>query len=189
MSHGTDSALAKYQIFAERVSEKFTDILAHNPSSMQCRNGCNSCCAPNLSVFTIEAEYIHRYLQSSPALRAQVHANAAKDPFKGTRCAFLGPAGDCLIYEARPIVCRSHGAPGFYPNFDDSDEPHYDVCPLNFTDIELQSLAAVNFINIGILNATLVGLNRELGEDSGKRFTLDQNLSETSPLQQQQEST
>jgi Fe-S-cluster containining protein len=27
------------------------------------------------------------------------------------RCAALDPGGRCLIYAARPVVCRSHGAP------------------------------------------------------------------------------
>lgn len=61
----------------------------------------------------VEAHAIAHHVATVPAAdRAELAALAARavDPAR-VRCAALGDDDRCRIYEARPIVCRSHGAP------------------------------------------------------------------------------
>lgn len=94
---------AKVDAFFERVAQRHGD-------DMQCATGCSDCCHVRLTVTQIEASAIRAELATwTAARRAELSANAAAAP--ADRCAALDPAGRCLIYAARPITCRSHGAP------------------------------------------------------------------------------
>lgn len=54
-----------------------------------------------------------------------------------TPCPLLGEDGACLVYEHRPMLCRTHGL----PNIDDSGESFSDLyCTLNFEGIDPLSL-------------------------------------------------
>jgi len=44
-------------------------------------------------------------------------------------CPNLSESGDCLIYESRPLVCRTFGLP-----LREGDRYIGDVCELNFND-------------------------------------------------------
>ena len=94
---------AKVDAFFERVSQRHGD-------DMQCATGCSECCHVRLTVTQIEADAIRAELATwSPERRDQLRANAVSAP--PDRCTALDPAGRCLVYVARPITCRSHGAP------------------------------------------------------------------------------
>jgi hypothetical protein len=63
-----------------------------------------------LTVTRVEAKAIRDAISTwSSEDRAALGANAAAA--LPDRCAALDPAGRCMIYGARPVVCRSHGAP------------------------------------------------------------------------------
>ncbi|CAN5891354.1 hypothetical protein BH11MYX3_BH11MYX3_37680 [soil metagenome] len=98
-----DEVTAKVDAFFARVS-------ARHGGDMQCHTGCSDCCHTRLTITGVEAAAIRSELAGwDPARRAALAANAAAAPTD--RCSALDPAGRCLIYEARPVVCRSHGAP------------------------------------------------------------------------------
>ncbi len=150
-----------------RVSEKFAQIEAKHGDSFACQKGCHSCCKPDLTVSPIEAHAIGQYI------KAESIENT--DPFGIKRCTFLAKDGACVIYPVRPLVCRSHGAPLQY--FDQATKSHFrDVCPLNFTDKELTSVAAEDVMNLDTLNTLLATLNVQAfgKKDALKRIPLDQ---------------
>jgi len=82
-----------------KVDAFFSSVQERHGDDMQCGTGCSDCCHVRLTVTAVEAAAIR-------ALARRVTPNA--DPAK---CAALDELGRCQIYEARPIVCRSHGAP------------------------------------------------------------------------------
>ena len=82
-----------------KVDAFFQSVRDRHGDDMQCGSGCSDCCHVRLSVTAVEAAAIR-------ALGRRVMPNP--DPEK---CAALDEHGRCQIYEARPIVCRSHGAP------------------------------------------------------------------------------
>ncbi len=128
-----------------RVDAHFADASARQPDQIHCRLGCDGCCAPGLSVFGIEADRIAAALsqmgRDNPALR-QVVRERGRAGDSLDRCALL-VAGRCTVYEARPIICRSHGVAVRDP---DGEIGH---CELNFDTAEPEAgtvleLEAVN---------------------------------------------
>ncbi len=93
-----------------KVDAFFARVEARHGADMQCATGCSDCCHARLTVTGTEARAIERELATwEPERRGALTANAAAA--SADRCAALDPSGRCLIYAARPVVCRSHGAP------------------------------------------------------------------------------
>lgn len=103
MSNRLGELTAKVDAFFARVERRHGD-------DMQCSTGCSDCCHVRLTVTEVEAAAIRAALAAwPPARRAELAANTAAAP--PDRCTALAPPGRCLIYDVRPVVCRSHGAP------------------------------------------------------------------------------
>lgn len=93
-----------------KVDAFFDRAAARHGDDMQCARGCSDCCHTRLTVTTVEAYAIWEHLQGvSQEQRETIAAAAAAQ--SEDRCSALGPDGRCRIYDVRPIVCRSHGAP------------------------------------------------------------------------------
>jgi uncharacterized protein len=91
-----------------KVDAFFARVEARHGNDMQCRSGCSDCCRVRLTVTGVEAAAIRDEIGSWTDDRRRALAQSADDP---ERCRALANDGRCLIYQARPIVCRSHGAP------------------------------------------------------------------------------
>jgi len=145
--------LTEYQEFLEYADKYFRQIRAKHSSSFQCRKGCTGCCEPDLSVLTIEATNITRYLLAHPELIVELERLEAEDPHHGSRCSFLKRDGGCGIYPVRPFVCRSHGAPIAIAR-----EEYYqiDVCPLNFLNNPIEELEQEDFFILDQWNEELL---------------------------------
>jgi hypothetical protein len=90
--------------------------------------------------------------EETDAIRARLEAGRA-DP----RCPLLSDAGQCRVYDARPMICRSHGLP-----IQVGEPPQRDVCPLNFPEgPPVETLEADVVLDVNRLNAT-VGLISQL---------------------------
>ena len=152
-------ALANYHQLLAKVDEKFTEIRARHVSDFQCAKGCHSCCKTGLSVGTLEAFAIEEWISGRPEIKAKIDALAHANPHKGKRCKLLDNDGACTIYAARPIVCRSHGAP---LKFREKEAELRDVCPLNFGG-DVSSLQGENVINLDMLNTLLVLIGQQFG--------------------------
>ena len=149
MSLDLKSALQHYFTLRNRVSEMFASVAKKYPADFACRVGCHSCCKPGLTVSAIEAAAIQEHLQKSPT---------EFTAYGRERCAFLDKAGRCTIYEARPVVCRSHGAPLQF-KAEGSDALLRDVCDLNFRETDLGEIPAADVLNLETLNTLLATLN------------------------------
>ncbi len=62
--------------------------------------------------------------------------------------------GCCLLYDYRPIICRTHGLPILTTH---GGQPLIDFCPMNFVSTETIPGSAV--INLDRLNETLAVVN------------------------------
>jgi hypothetical protein len=92
----------------DKIDAFFARVEARHPDDLECRTGCSDCCHVRLSITTAEAESIRALVAAWPEQRRRALA-AITAP--ADRCAALDDAGRCSIYEARPVVCRSHGVP------------------------------------------------------------------------------
>jgi Fe-S-cluster containining protein len=169
--------LSQYRDLRARVDEKFREIEAAYSADFSCRKGCHSCCKPALTVNAIERAELREFFGERPALVEELRALASSNPHNGKRCSFLRAEGDCAVYEARPLVCRSHGAPLQFRPLDSRDEKfrHRDVCPLNFTANGITDLPATSVINLDTINVLLALLSRRAypGDETRTPLTVD----------------
>jgi Fe-S-cluster containining protein len=84
------------------------------------------------------------------------------------RCAALDPAGRCAIYAARPLVCRSHGAP---IRLRENSLPIVQACFRNFTRSGPAAADADCILDQETLSALLLAVDRDAGGD-GSRYDL-----------------
>lgn len=86
-------------------------------------------------------------------------------------CPLLSEA-QCMLYEARPIICRTHGLPLVVT---EGDEKRVDVCPLNCRNLEKLPGEAV--LDLERINTLLVSVNvlylKEFGLKLPERIPLE----------------
>ncbi len=105
------SLFLPYENLKARIDEKFNQISSKYPQDFHCQSGCHQCCHPKLTISLVEALALIELLTQNEGLAQAVVENEKSNPFADQRCSFLNPQGQCMIYEARPVVCRTHGAP------------------------------------------------------------------------------
>jgi Fe-S-cluster containining protein len=157
----------KISVFEESLSGDFK-------SKLQCKKGCSRCCYVDLSVFEIEAQNIKEWFGSLSSDKQIEIKNKLQLPQeekenfydeKTLPCHFLRNE-ECLIYEARPLICRTQGNAMV---FQGEKEVFMDICPLNEEALEVAEND--DFLNLDIINTILVQMNREAGY-SDKRVPL-----------------
>lgn len=141
-----------YQMVA-RVDALCRGIQAALSDQITCSEGCSSCCTA-ITLFPVEAAALAGALEALPeaertAILGHVAAHAG-----GERCPLLEDHR-CLLYEARPVICRTHGLPIIYT---EGSERKGDCCPLNLGEGE-QALSGSAIIDLDRLNTLLVAVN------------------------------
>ena len=146
--------MQEYNNLRDKVDTQFEQIFGKHQSEMQCNEGCHDCCAPDLSVTQVEAEMIKSFLIARPDRIEYINKLIESNPHQNARCEFLAADGLCSIYEVRPLICRSHGAPILVQI--DAKREGLDACPKNFKK-GMNMLDVGDWIHLETLN-TLLGL-------------------------------
>jgi uncharacterized protein len=150
----------KVDAFVDRVTTRHRDDLA-------CRSGCAQCCQVRLTVTAVEATHIRVWAAARTAAeRAAIVAAAvaATDP---VRCAALDADDRCRIYEARPLVCRSHGVP---IRLGRGADALITACELNFTARGPAAADPDCVLDQALVSTTLGAIDRTAG--AGQRVEL-----------------
>ena len=143
--------LHNYRSLVAKVDELCRGIHSEYGDSIFCREGCDSCCR-HISLFPVEAVALAAALHElSPEKSDQIRKLAGAASAEA--CPLLNN-GRCLLYEYRPIICRTHGLPLLTNR---EGEKALDFCPSNFKGIA--SFTATAVLNLDILNATLASIN------------------------------
>ena len=180
--------------FFERVGGRY-------PGALTCGPGCTDCCHRQLTVTGVEAarielliarlapearETLASRLREREREREGSGAGERVDAGAGERvdagagigeaCVALGDDGRCAIYEARPVVCRSHGLPLRFvePAADGRRAlPVLDVCPRNFGGRDLGAVDADCVLDQQTLSVLLGAIDalhaKEAGVDPSRR--------------------
>lgn len=154
---------------ARSVDRFFARVLAAQGAHMRCAPGCTACCQDDLELLRLEAEVLRDALRRLP--RAARDRLAARARAGGPPCALLEEDGRCALYDARPLICRSHGLPLLYRDPDDPLQAELSCCELNFRDADPPPDAV---LDATLLHATLALADR-LGTDGrshGERVSL-----------------
>jgi hypothetical protein len=159
--------LKNYLSLVERVDELCLRATKEFGAHIACRAGCSGCCR-HLSLFRVEAVALVRTLNDLPAEHAARIREHAAQNLPGDPCPLLAN-GHCLLYAARPIICRTHGLPLLTRQ--ENGTQLIDFCPLNFQGLD--SLPGSAIIDLDRLNTTLAAINAlfvaELPEKSPSR--------------------
>jgi len=144
--------LANYLTLTTRVDELCRATSRRLAAEIACRPGCDACCR-HLSIFAVEAAALKAALTRAEGERADLIRSKAKDSAPDGPCPLLHE-GLCLLYDARPIICRTHGLPLLIER---AGEKSVDFCPENFQGVA--SIAGSDVIDLERLNAMLATIN------------------------------
>ncbi|HJV34170.1 YkgJ family cysteine cluster protein [Geomonas sp.] len=143
--------LENYLALVGRVDELCARSVAGFAEHIVCKAGCDACCR-HLSIFAVEAAALREALAALPAAEADAIREKALAAPEG-RCPLLHD-GLCLLYQARPIICRTHGLPLLISR---EGEKSVDFCPDNFRG--LTSIPGSAVIDLERLNEMLAAIN------------------------------
>jgi hypothetical protein len=101
-------AVSRLAELTRKVDTFFARVTDRHGADMQCATGCSDCCHVQLSITPVEAAAIRAHVLAWPTERRRELASV---PTGNDRCAALDSAAKCKVYDARPLVCRSHGVP------------------------------------------------------------------------------
>ncbi len=151
--------VGQYQDLLSKVDDWFARCKDSCEGQIRCAAGCSACCRglfdiTLLDAFLLQTGFMRLPPERQEAIRAkaedrlrqlQVDWPELRQPYllnrlpdelwtempedDQTPCPLLGKDGACLVYEQRPMICRTHGL----PNIDNSGESFSDLyCTLNF---------------------------------------------------------
>jgi Fe-S-cluster containining protein len=144
--------LENYKQLTTRVDALCSAIAAALGEQMTCSEGCSSCCT-SITVFPVEAAAMLEALEDLPDLHAEKIRRHIAEHADDERCPLL-LHHRCMLYEARPIICRTHGLPIIYTT---DGRRNSDCCPLNLTETE--SVSGSSVVDLDKLNTLLVAVN------------------------------
>ena len=147
------TGLENYLALLSRVDEICGSTAQRFASQISCRPGCDACCR-HLTIFAVEAKALELALRALPQADADLVRDKARATDPDDPCPLLHD-GLCLIYQARPIICRTHGLPLLITG--EGGERGVDFCPENFR--ELASIPGHAVIDLDRLNAALTAIN------------------------------
>jgi Fe-S-cluster containining protein len=131
---------------SQLIDKRFINLL-------HCRPGCASCCTA-FRVLPLEAALLRRAVSDREAIPATVDND---------RCRLLLNAR-CLVYEQRPIICRTQGLPNAYID-ETAGKIEVSACPLNFADD--YPLVHEDLLFLDRFNNRLAELNRRYCRSAG----------------------
>ncbi len=140
--------LESYAALIDLIDGHVARLVRAYGSRIACRRGCSACCI----LGTVNAIEAHVLIRAVRALPARVRASLGRRLERGGErpgCVLLS-RGACLVYESRPVICRTHG----YPVLADGA---VDVCPLNFRGVE--ELAPSYVLDLERLNTALAAMD------------------------------
>jgi Fe-S-cluster containining protein len=150
--------LENYRALTARVDDLCRLIATEYGDCLACREGCDDCCR-HIAIFPVEAASLALALSElNPEEVAHI-----RDLARTTSpdvCPLL-ENGRCLLYIARPIICRTHG----FPLISSEREGLIDYCPKNFKNVT--SFPAAFVLDLDRLNTTLAAINAVFTASSG----------------------
>lgn len=152
--------LENYRQLLSRIDDLCRSIAEALGKQITCSAGCSSCCA-SITIFPVEAAALQAALAALPPaesedIRLQVRKNTG-----GKQCPLL-VNHRCLLYHARPIICRTHGLPIVYTV---EGQRRSDCCPRN--PLTSTPLSGAHVIDLDRLNTLLVAVNALYLRQSG----------------------
>ena len=125
-----------------RADAFFDQVAASCGEHLRCAAECVDCCQQDLEVLAAEALAILHGLEGLPPATLRALERGA-DHAAGACVLLLDRR--CAVYDARPLICRTHGLPIRYGDLEDPDaEAGVSCCALNFVEADPPAGAVLN---------------------------------------------
>ncbi|WP_320042131.1 YkgJ family cysteine cluster protein [uncultured Desulfobacter sp.] len=148
--HVLDSLLKNYTDLIKRVDEHIQRLSRVHKDLLACKKGCDECCR-HLSLFPVEAFSLSRAFSR---LDAGCRGKVLEQAQQNDRACPLLVDHVCLVYEARPIICRTHGYPLY---MEKEGRAVVDFCPKNFKGVK--TLDHSDMLDLDRMNTLLNAVN------------------------------
>jgi uncharacterized protein len=145
--------LDQYQKLTAYCDSFWNQTQKQFPDSLACHAGCSICCELT-SVNYLEAMNIARYCESHNTSPINKTPDQTAEKQDGS-CPFCAD-NRCRIYEARPLICRTHGLLLKSKEFTDRITI---TCPYNFSDVDLSTIDDASALDIDAVTNGLAKLN------------------------------
>ena len=156
------SVQQQYSTLVAAVDQAISQAAAHHLDRLQCQPGCSECCKP-FSVLAVEADAMQRALATlAPAIRTRLAQSTSPAT---EQCPFLQD-NLCLIYQQRPLICRSQGLAIAYIDHD-RQAIEVSACPVNFPAEEDYPFTEQDLFFMDSFNERLAAINHDFCTETG----------------------
>jgi hypothetical protein len=144
----------KYRELLCRLEAFAAVVLKTHRDDIACAAGCCDCCSQVLELLPVEFLYLEAAARQSGLTR----------PAKaGPGCPLLS-GGRCLLYDYRPVICRTHGLPLL---IEEEGRRRVDCCPKNFRRAGLAAVPGGSLLDLERVNLLLVSVNHVFARARG----------------------
>ena len=147
-----ESVLENYRELIKSLDSHAAGITDLYGEHMACRKGCDGCCR-HLSLFWVEGYALFDALRKAPKARADFVRHKIGHGTKSLECPLLEDHV-CLLYDVRPVICRTHGLPLMN---ECQSGPEIHCCPENFRIF--QKLPGDAVLDMETVNSSLATIN------------------------------
>lgn len=151
-----ENSFIQYRNFIAKADGFCAEITRKYSPHIRCRSGCSTCCCQNLSLLPVEFYFLREGLEKDSETQAKLHAKAP-----GSDVCILLADDLCLLYDRRPIICRTHGIPLLITGEKGSWR---DCCPQNFTELLINDLPESDLLHLERLNTILIAVNNQFAQ-------------------------
>jgi len=164
----TPSAFDRYMVLLSRV-DSFTALVRDAyAKEIKCGPGCSECCNNMFTVFAVEAHNLRSGFAALPRKAQDAALGKLRGSSPKAACPLLDKYGLCLLYDRRPIICRTHGYPFSSGLLRVDGQKVTSFCEKNFTSMpDLSALANEHVLNLDVLNSTLTAINLVFMKEQG----------------------
>ncbi|MBN1117211.1 MAG: YkgJ family cysteine cluster protein [Bacteroidales bacterium] len=134
----------------DKVDEECQKLWKVHHKQMKCKEGCSKCCQ-SFKILPVEFHAIQKVLKDKDI---KINENATPD-----QCKFLVD-NRCVIYEHRPMICRTQGYPLVRLN-EEAGAYEVSFCDLNFIGYPLEKFEHNNVFYEDTFNSKAYMLNKE----------------------------
>ena len=171
--------LKDYAQLVAKVDQTVERLYKLHERHLVCKAGCDGCCQYKLTFLPVEATWIGFSISGlSRRVGIKIMRRLADYEVekKTSPCPLLDEDGRCLVYEVRPLLCRTHGLLLRQDGEGEDAERVERTCDLNYQGVDLSQIDPTEMLSQNLLSTLLYQVNglfaHRVGMDPAQRVEL-----------------